>query len=155
MFCEVCGLAIPSYSSVASYGGCYVKHACTENHKLHIHSDKYFGFLDDFFDQLLFHSWNCVGKELVQKKPSVEVTSMSSCNLVSEDLRVWMFPQFFRFVQKRASCGEVELSEGLQKNVVEIMKTPLRPLAFPVERMGVKRELFDGYTWVGLEERGE
>ncbi|KAM7456341.1 hypothetical protein BLSTO_02903 [Blastocystis sp. subtype 1] len=140
MFCEVCGLAIPSYSS----------HACTENHKQHIHSDKYFGFLDDFFDQLLFNAWNCVGKALVEKVPSKEeLASVPSCNLVSDDLRVWMFPQFFRFVQKRSSCEEVELSEGLQKNVAEVLKTPQRPLAFPIDRMGVKK------SEESVEEGGE
>lgn len=96
---------------------------------------------------MLFNAWNCVGKALVEKAPSkAELASMPSCNLVSDDLRVWMFPQFFRFVQKRSSCEEVELSEGLQKNVAEVLKTPQRPLAFPIDRMGVKKSEW-GVCW--------
>lgn len=85
-----------------------------------------------------------MGKALVEKAPSKEeLASVPSCNLVSNDLRVWMFPQFFRFVQKRSSCEEVELSEGLQKNVAEVLKTPQRPLAFPIDRVGVKKSEWD------------
>ena len=94
-----------------------------------------------------------MGKALVEKAPSkAELASMPSCSLVSNDLRMWMFPQFFRFVQKRSSCEEVELSEGLQKNVAEVLKTPQRPLAFPIDRVGVKKSEWDvcwKCGWVG------
>lgn len=96
-----------------------------------------------------------MGKALVEKAPSkVELTSVPCCNLVSDDLRVWMFPQFFRFVQKRSSCEEVELSEGLQKNVAEVLKTPQRPLAFPIDRMGVKKSEW-GVCWKCVWRKGD
>lgn len=95
-----------------------------------------------------------MGKALVEKAPSkAELASMPSCNLVSDDLRVWMFPQFFRFVQKRSSCEEVELSEGLQKNVAEVLKTPQRPLAFPIDRVGVKKSEW-GVCWKCVWRKG-
>lgn len=96
-----------------------------------------------------------MGKALVEKAPSkAELASVPSCNLVSDDLRVWMFPQFFRFVQKRSSCEEVELSEGLQKNVAEVLKTPQRPLAFPIDRMGVKKSEW-GVCWKCVWRKGD
>ena len=58
-------------------------------------------------------------------------------DLVLNDMMVIVILQFIsRYnTHKRALCDEVNVSEGLQMNVVEIMKIALRPFSFLVERM--------------------
>lgn len=80
-----------------------------------------------------------MGKKVLQNDASKEeMQSVPSCSSVTNEMRVWMFPQFFRFIQKQSSCDSVQVSEHMKQEVGRIIQTPPRPLLFPVNRLGAK-----------------
>lgn len=147
MFCEVCRVSIPNYLSVVASVLLYSQHVDTKQHQQRIHSGKYFGFLDDLFDQLLFHAWRCVLPSEASNVSSVNMATdrtmlpesmlpqaKEHCYEVASSMRVWLFPQYYEWVEKREKCKSFTISDALRESIRRVVTTPMKPLLYPVDR---------------------